>query len=135
MLAKLKEEAMGLSSTDKKPVDISLKEAYFKIQKWYQANIDMARSRNDDYGNRSAALIEALPQADLLTDLEIRAILGEVIYGNLEWAYHEDDGEYKMAAYAHGALESAGISWSISGEERDQLKNSALWPHLMISRN
>jgi len=126
---------MGLSPNDKKPVNIALKEAYSKIRKWYQANIDMARSGNDDYGNRSAALIEALPQANMLSDLEIRAILGEVIYGNLEWAYHKDDGDYKMAAYAHGALEAAGLSWSISEEERNQLKNSALWPHLMISRH
>ena len=125
---------MGLSPNDKKPANISLKEAYSKIRKWYQANIDMARRRKDDYGNRSAALIEALPQANMLTDLEIRAILGEVIYGNLEWAYHKDDGDYKMAAYAHGALEAAGLSWSISDEERNQLKSSALWPHLMMSR-
>ncbi|WP_347242855.1 hypothetical protein, partial [Thermogutta sp.] len=105
---------MGLLASDKKPAQISLKDAYCKIRKWYQANVDMVRSRNDDYGNRSAALIEALPPVDMLSDLEIRAILGEVIYGNLEWAYHKDDGAYKMAAYAHGALEAAGQSWSLS---------------------
>ena len=126
---------MGLSLDDKKPVDISLKKAYEKIRKWYQANVIGARNRNDEYGDHSAALIETLPPGDQLSDLEIRAVLGEVIYGNLEWAYHKDDGEYKMAAYAHGALEAAGLSWSLSEEERSQLKSSPLWQHLLISRH
>jgi hypothetical protein len=29
-------------------------------------------------------LIEALPEANMLTDIEIRAVMGEVIYGRLE---------------------------------------------------
>ena len=87
---------MGLSQNDKKPSNISLREAYEKIRKWYQANIDFVRNKDDDYANRSTALIEALPSVNMLSELEIRAILDEVVYGNLEWAYHKDDGDYKM---------------------------------------
>lgn len=125
---------MGLKSTDKKPKDISLADAYECIRRWYSQNIPLLRQRMSDreYGQKSEALVNALPPAENLSELEIRAVLGEVIYGNLEWAYHESDGRFKMAAYAHGALETAGLDWSISEEEKQQLKNSALWPHLMI---
>jgi hypothetical protein len=125
---------MGLSQSDKKPVCISLEKAYSKIRKWYKANIDMVRSRNDDYGDRSVMLIEALPEANMLTDLEIRAVLGEVIYGRLEWAYHQDDGDFKMAAYSHAALDKAGISWNLSDEDKEQLKNSTLWLMFWFNR-
>jgi len=87
-----------------------------------------------DYAKKSEALILALPPPDELSQLEIRAVLGEVIYGNLEWAYHQADSQYKMAAYAHGALEAAGLSWSLTEEDRKQLVGSRLWPHLMINR-
>lgn len=56
----------------------------------------------------SVALIDRLHEGSDLTQLELRAVLGEVIYGYLEWAYHENDGDFKMAAYAHAALEQAG---------------------------
>jgi len=87
-----------------------------------------------EYGKKSEALIRARPPASQLSDLEQRAVLGEVIYGNLEWAYHETDGQYKMAAYAHGALEAAGLSWSIGESEGQKLADSGLWPYLIINR-
>jgi hypothetical protein len=87
-----------------------------------------------EYGKRSEALIKALPPASALTDLEIRAVLREVVSGNLEWAYHDTDGQCKMSAYAHGALEAAGLNCSLSESEEQELKGSKLWPHLMINR-
>mgnify|MGYP001054571199 CR=1 FL=1 len=124
---------MGLLSNDKRPENISLKDAYSKIRRWYRANIKFLKNLNNDYGKRSLALIRVLPPTKIITDIEIRAIFGEVIYGNLEWAYHEDDGRYKMAAYAHGALEASGLDWQLSENERKQLIKSVLWPHLIIS--
>jgi len=94
----------------------------------------LGRAGDPEYAKRSKELIGALPPAPKLNDLEIRAVLGEVIYGYLEWAYHETDGQYKMAAYAHGALEAAGLKCSLSETERQQLKGSTLWPYLMINR-
>jgi hypothetical protein len=32
--------------------------------------------------------------------------LRRVIYRDLEWAYHESDGKYKMGDYAHAAFET-----------------------------
>jgi hypothetical protein len=89
---------------------------------------------NPDYAKRSEELINALPAVDQLSQLEIRAVFGEVIYGHLEWAYHQSDGNYKMGAYAHGALETTGLNWSLNEQEKKKLKASVLWPYLMISR-
>jgi len=127
---------MGLDATDRKPQGVTLAQAYENIRQWYAKNIALLQkpSGTGEYEKKSEALIEALPPAAQLTDLEIRAVLGEVIYGNLEWAYHKSDGHFKMAAYAHGALESAGLKWSLSDAERQQLKSSRLWPHLSIGR-
>lgn len=118
---------MGLSSDDKKPFGITMEEAYTKIREWYQRNIDLATARGDDYGKRSAELIKHLPKVEDLTILEIKAIFGEVVYGLFEWAYHKDDGHFKMASYVLGALESANLSWSLSDEEKKELKSSKLW--------
>jgi hypothetical protein len=124
---------MGLSTNDKKPVGITFKDAYIKIRKWYLANVNLATARGDDYGNRSAELINHLPKVNAISELEIRAILGEVIYGNLEWAYSKDDGQFKMAAYAHAALEASNISWSLNDAEKQKLKTSQIWKYLQIS--
>jgi len=124
---------MRLFINDKIPSDISLKDAYSKIRKWYKANIGQIESKNDEFSIPSAALINALPPANKISDLEIMAIFADILYGNLEWAYHENDGEYKMGAYAHGAMETAGLPmWSASDDEVNRLKGSPLWQHLMI---
>jgi hypothetical protein len=41
-----------------------------------------------------------------------------------------------MAAYAHGLLETTGLSWSINAEERQKIKIDVdvFWPPLMINR-
>lgn len=117
---------MGLSSSDHMPVGISLKDAYVKIRDWYQSNIVIAPSS-------SVSLISFLPDVSNLTELEIRAVLGEIIYGNLEWAFHKDDGDYKMADYAIAALNSGGYDNTLSQNDRNKLKPSPLWPYLIIS--
>src|SRR2546423_3711903 len=60
----LEEVQMGLGNDDRKPIGISLSDAYSKIRNWYQSNIQRVASRDDDYGRRSADLIRALPAAD-----------------------------------------------------------------------
>lgn len=85
---------MGLNADDKKPVGMSLADAYERIREWYSRNIALLRQKMGDceYAKKSEGLIRALPPASQLSELEIRAVLGEVIYGNLEWAYHQTDG-------------------------------------------
>lgn len=128
-----KETGMGLLQTDQKPRGISLDDAYSAIRAWYIANVSKALARNDEYGRRSAALIRALPPS-APGNLETRAVLGEVIYGNLEWRYHESDGRYKMAAYAHSALETGGHPTGLSDDERQQLQSSPLARHFSWNR-
>ncbi len=121
---------MGLSSTDSKPTGISLQNAYSAIRTWYQHNVAVAQARGDAYGQASAALIQALPIAAALSDIEIVAVFREVIAGYLEWAYHQSDGQYKMAAYAHAALETIGRSYPLTPEETQKLQSSVLWPFI-----
>jgi len=126
---------MGLSPNDLKPVGITLEDAYSEIRKWYQNNVRIILERGGNYGNNSAELIRKLPPLKSMTKLELRAIMGEVIYGYLEWAYHESNGKFKMAAYAHAALEAAGLSYSLTDNEKQILSSSQLWPFLFINRN
>jgi hypothetical protein len=126
---------MALSHGDDLPRSITLAEAYMKIRGWYREHADSITVQDEDYRQRSQALIRALPTARTLTELEIRAVLEEVISGLLEWAYHQSDGDFKMAAYATKALESAGLPKWLSKDEIEQLRMSRLWPFLGRSRD
>jgi len=123
---------MGLAPNDPKPAQITIPEAYSKIRAWYQANT--ARFVGSPPAEASLDLVQNLPDEKELSDLEIRAVLAEVIAGKLEWAYHQSDGAYKMGAYAHAALEQAGLPLFLSETEKPQLKSSQLYfylsPHL-----
>lgn len=119
---------MGLNTTDAKPTGIALRDAYEKIRSWYQTN---APAKDSTHAQAAIQFIEALPPANQLSDLEIRTVLSEVILGQLEWAYHESDGQFKMAAYAHAALDAAGLHFVLSDDEKKAIKasNSTLLPH------
>jgi hypothetical protein len=103
---------MGLNKNDKRPTNISLVEGYDHICNWYSKNIPLLKERtgNRDYVKKSEALIRTTPLSSEISDLEIRGVLGELIYGNLEWANHEMDSQFKMAAYAHSALKAAVLN-------------------------
>ena len=119
---------MGLDSNDPKPTGISLRDAYEKIRSWYQTN---APGNENPHAQRAVPFIHALPPGNQLSDLEIRTVLSEVILGQLEWGYHQSDGQYKMAAYAHAALDAAGLDFALSDDEKKTIKNSdsTLLPH------
>ena len=125
---------MGLDPGDPTPTGISYFDAYTAIRKWYQANVQQVESKSDKYSARSASLIKALPGDGSLSELEVRAVLGEVIHGSLEWAYHKSDGRYKMAAYAHAAFKAVGAKYSFGEDELKKLRTSKLWPFLSINR-
>jgi hypothetical protein len=119
---------MGLDTNDPKPTGIALRDAYDKIRSWYQSN---AHTKDSPHAQPANQFIQALPPANQLSDLEIRTVLSEVILGQLEWGYHESDGQYKMAAYAHAALDAAGLHFVLSDNEKKAIKssNSTLLPH------
>jgi hypothetical protein len=130
---------MGLDVSDEKPVGISLQGAYTAIRDWYRTNAGglseepPAEGSPDirQYAKECLPLVRALPPEGL-SQLEIRAVLYEVIMGQLEWAYHRSDGQYKMAAYAHAALDEAGLWLGFSERERRELKAApgTLLPYL-----
>ena len=122
---------MALDSSDPKPQGITLRAAYSKVRAWYQANAtNLTQPPAQGRGDRrrviqaSMDLVDRLAPMETLTDLEIRTVLSEIVFGKLEWAYHDSDGQYKMAAYAHAGLDTAGLSYSLSKEERENLKKS-----------
>ena len=136
---------MGLSNEDKTPDGISLREAYTKIKQWYKINTPLltqdssgilhtgglVTQRNySKYANAALDLVNSLPDENGLSEVEIRAILSEVISGKLEWAYHESDGDFKMAAYAHAALKKANKPLFLPKEVKVELKKSLLYPYL-----
>jgi hypothetical protein len=125
---------MALNADDARPIGIDLGSAYSAIRKWYQANMQLVEARSDEYARGSAALIRALPPSDELSTLEFRAVFAEVISGYLEWGYHRSDEHFKMGAYAHAALDAAGLSHNLSEPERVQLGTSRLWPFLFFNR-
>ena len=117
---------MALSPSDPQPKGISLADAYSAIRTWYRANVSKADEFGNDYGSNSAKLIRFLPPTPELNEVEQRAILREVILGYLEWGYHQSDAQYKMAAYAHAALEPYGGLYGFTPDENDGLKSSLL---------
>lgn len=136
---------MGLDPEGPKPSQITIREAYTKIRQWYMDNVFKFLNRPDeeietkgfkivgDFSAHARAcldLVNNLPEQHELSDIEIRAVLAEVIAGKLEWAYHQSDGDYKMAAYAYAALEQANLPIFLSEAEKRELKKSRIYPFL-----
>jgi len=136
---------MGLDPKDPKPTQITIREAYTKIRQWYRVNVPKFLDRPAkeietgefkivrDFSASAKAcfdLVDNLPDQSELSDIEIRAVLVEVISGKLEWAYHQSDGDYKMAAYAHAALEQAGLPTFLSEAGKRELRGSRIYPFL-----
>ena len=92
---------MALDSGDPIPSGISAADAYAKIRVWYQANVARIEGRGGDYAKKSAAYIRAMPASP--TPEQMKDAFIQVRTGLLEWAYHQSDGSYKMAAYAEAA--------------------------------
>ncbi|WP_029215045.1 hypothetical protein [Kallotenue papyrolyticum] len=134
---------MGLDSSDPRPTGIALRPAYEAIRTWLQANASYLASHppRDAYRDfrpqieKSLPLIEVLPPSDSLSEVEIRTIMSEVIMGKLEWAYHQSDGKYKIAAYAHAALDHAGLSVILTDEEKRALRETGSQILPMLSRH
>ena len=122
---------MGLIAADKYKGFISLPTAYKKIKNWYAENPNTNPRWHAQYREASNKLAQALP--DNPSELEILAILDEVLRGNLEWAFHESDGHYKMAAYAEGALKSGNYPEYFSKENRQLIEKSPIF-HLLMPR-
>jgi protein-tyrosine-phosphatase len=91
---------MALDSGDPRPTGLTDQEKYRRIFAWYRANRGRLSQRTDDYARRSADYIDKLPDPASVSPEQIADAFKQVRTGVLEWAYHESDGQYKMAAYA-----------------------------------
>lgn len=102
---------MGLQSDDARPDGIALGDAYAAIRTWYQANVDRLAADPDrgTYPAAAKSFVASMPAAHVATRDEMVDTFRRVIAGDLEWAFHETDGRYKMAAYAWAACDAAGI--------------------------
>lgn len=120
---------MGLEASDRIPEAIALEAAYSRIREWYKGALKVPGTHHA-VAEESRALIEALPSADEASDVEMRAVLAEVIAGRLEWGYHQAEGSYKMAAYALGALGGKDCDYHLTSEDLEMLRHSPLWPLL-----
>jgi hypothetical protein len=102
---------VGLNPDDARPEGISFRDAYAAVRTWLQANVD--RFAQDPQRGTNASetkpYIESLPPPEDATETEMQDALRRIIHSDLEWAYHEDDGSFKMAAYAWGAFDAAGV--------------------------
>jgi len=102
---------MGLNSDDPRPVGISIRDAYHAIRAWYQANVDFDNDpQMAEHAAASKAYVLSLPSAERATRDEMIDALRRVIYRDLEWAYHQSDAKYKMAAYAEAAFKTEAVS-------------------------
>jgi len=119
---------MGLNEHDKIPNYRTPDMAYSMIRKWLKEKLKNSQS----IPNIDPAFILDIPPVSRATTLEKRAIFVEVISGNLEWAYHESDGDNKMSAYANAGLR--GYNFGFSQDEIELLKKSKIWPYLWMSR-
>ena len=116
------------------PAGFSIEEAYERVKKWYQDNIiDLDAMTNEEYAEISRNLINNLPDSPDATVLEMRAVMAEIIAGNLEWGYSGKDDEYTMSAYAKEAVKPFG-GYSISKKEYEELRSSNLWLYLTPGR-
>ena len=116
------------------PDGISFADAYAAIRGWCLTHADHYKDA-PGMSARSMALIAALPEVEDASEVEMKAVFGEIIAGNLLWAYKKSDGLHRMAGYAHGALEGAGMTYEISDPvEREQLVASPIGPYLFCAR-
>ena len=101
---------MALDTDDQLPEGISFKDAYAAVRAWYQANVDRlaAEGQRGPYPAAAKAYVESLPAPDDASESVMRNCLREVLCGELEFGYHDSDGKYKMAAYAHAAFDAVG---------------------------
>jgi len=111
------------------PQQLSLTDAYERIRRWYQDNVDHVSARDPDHRDRSVALIRALP-LQVVSTLEIRAVFEEVLTGLLEWGSGGSDGESTMSSYARTALSAANLPIQLTDDEAVELTKSPLWPFL-----
>jgi hypothetical protein len=107
------------------PETISLDLAYKHVRDWYLANLELAPklAQTPFVADRARTLITSLSES--LSQLEMRAVLHEVIEGLLDWGAAQSDGQFLMSDYARAGLESSGGE-RFTMDERSRLQGTSL---------
>lgn len=113
----------------------ALREAYRHIYSFYTTHqhiLDGAKC-TPEYKAAARALIAALPAPEAAEEDDIRAVFEEVIIGNLEWAYHQSDGEMTMSEYVKATV---GGNYNLSAEVAERLSQNPkpFWLHTLARR-
>jgi hypothetical protein len=123
---------MGLDSQDKKPQGMLLIQAYDNIGQWYLENLPLLPKEwghQPELAKKSEALIKALPPASKLTELEIRAVLAEVISGCLEWGITTQMGSTRWLPMPTAPLKQR-VSSIFSMSQRGRYLKAAPYGHI-----
>lgn len=124
---------MGLSSDHLSlvPQSMDIKDCYERIYTWHKKNgrkkIIEKENLESSYSKKYLALLDKLPLPKSITREDMDYIFSQVIWGDLEWAYHEKDSfGIKLAAYAHYAINKVygGLG---SDDFSKSLKSSSLF--------
>jgi len=123
---------MGLLKGDleKVPKSLELKDCYSRILIWHrkfgQEKLKSKQQSGDKYGLAYLNLLSGLPSPNKASKEDMAFVFGEVIYGLMEWAYHQEDQHgIKTAAYAHFATDR--FFDGNLGELQEEAKKSRLY--------
>jgi hypothetical protein len=81
------------------------------------------------YAENAYELIQSFPPLNVVTYLEIKCVINEIIGGHLEWASSKSDGKHTMREYAH-ACYNLMEKISLTEEEIEKIKTSCIYPYL-----
>ena len=120
---------MGLDSGADAASDL-IRATYSQLRNWYQANaqtlLDSAppASRRAESIVKSLPVIDALPPESDLTDLEIRVVFFEVVYGVLAWSYWDKIGDRSVYELVASTLQQAGYPRDIGDANKKAFRES-----------
>jgi hypothetical protein len=89
------------------PEDMSLRDTYAAVRSWYQGELEKEpneRQIGGGWWEWSKELIEALPEPGTATEGEMMFCFSQVSAGDLEFAFAETDGRFRMGTYARTML-------------------------------
>ena len=117
--------------SDNTPATMPLEIAYRRVRAWFLANVNRASelATTPFVAERARTLITNLPES--LTDLEMRAVLHEVLEGLLDWGATGSDGEARMSDYARAGLSASGGE-RFSIDERSKLQASSGLARILV---
>lgn len=101
-----------------------MNDIYSQIYNWLKTKgVDIAKNDQQfDYG-KTLKLIENLPNPEVVTEEEIKAISYEILMGNLECFYHEDVSGQKLSDLANTVFSTGSRNLNLIYSQLDASQN------------